>query len=140
MRLRESGPYSQRGMYLIKDITVFLDGEHGGKIGEEVDRDLQCVREQSQQSYEWHTRRTQGNFSLLKMHPLQQRRVCIIIVVSGAIARFPSKSLKISKKSLTNLTVSVVISHSLKPVKISYANGRVSVRIFYKNNLISFRF
>ena len=98
MRLRESGPYSQRGMYLIKDITVFLDGEHGGKIGEEVDRDLQCVREQSQQSYEWHTRRTQGNFSLLKMHPLQQRRVCIIIVVSGAIARFPSKSQKISYK------------------------------------------
>jgi hypothetical protein len=59
-------------------------------------------------------------------------------VVSGAIARFPSKSPKISKKSLTNLTVSVVISHSLKPVKISYANGRVSVRIFYKNNLIRF--
>ena len=74
MRLRESGPYSQRGMYLIKDITVLLDGEHGGKVGEEVDRNLQCGREQSQQSYEWHTRRTQGNFSLLKMHPLQQRR------------------------------------------------------------------
>jgi len=31
----------------------------------------------------------------------------------------------------------VVISYSLKPVKISYANGRVSVRIFYKNNLIN---
>jgi hypothetical protein len=54
--------------------------------------------------------------------------------VSGTIARFPSKSQKISKKSLTNLTVAVVISHNLKPVKISYANGRVSVRIFHKNN------
>ena len=29
----------------------------------------------------------------------------------------------------------IVISYNLKPVKISYANGRVSVRIFYKNNL-----
>jgi hypothetical protein len=43
-------------------------------------------------------------------------------------------------KSLTSLTVSVVISYSLKSLKISYANGRVSVRIFYKNNLISSRF
>jgi hypothetical protein len=32
----------------------------------------------------------------------------------------------------------VVISYSLKSLKIPYANGRVSVRIFYKNNLISF--
>ena len=31
----------------------------------------------------------------------------------------------------------VIIYYSLKPVKISYANGRVSVRIFYKNNLIN---
>jgi hypothetical protein len=31
----------------------------------------------------------------------------------------------------------VVIYYILKPVKISYANGRVSVRIFYKNNLIN---
>jgi hypothetical protein len=45
--------------------------------------------------------------------------------------------LKISTKSLMSL---VVISYNLKPVKISYANVRVSVRIFYKNNLISFRF
>jgi hypothetical protein len=44
---------------------------------------------------------------------------------------------KISKKSLISL---VVISYNLKQVKISYANGSVSVRIFYKNNLISFRF
>ena len=43
--------------------------------------------------------------------------------------------LKISKKNLMSL---VIIYYSLKPVKISYANGRVSVRIFYKNNLISF--
>ena len=42
--------------------------------------------------------------------------------------------LKISKKSPTIL---IVISYNLKPVKISYANGRVSVRIFYKNNLIN---
>jgi|LauGreDrversion4_2_1035121.scaffolds.fasta_scaffold1112484_1 hypothetical protein len=34
----------------------------------------------------------------------------------------------------------VIIYYSLKPVKISYANGRVSVRIFYKNNLTRFRF
>ena len=47
------------------------------------------------------------------------------------------KNLKISKKSPTNL---IVISYSLKQAKISYANGRVSVRIFYKNNLICFRF
>jgi hypothetical protein len=32
----------------------------------------------------------------------------------------------------------VVISYSLKSLKISYANGCVSVRIFYENNLISF--
>ena len=31
----------------------------------------------------------------------------------------------------------VVISYNLKSLKISYATGRVSVRIFYKNNLIS---
>jgi hypothetical protein len=41
---------------------------------------------------------------------------------------------KISKKSPIIL---IVISYNLKPVKISYANGRVSVRIFYKNNLIN---
>jgi len=35
-----------------------------------------------------------------------------------------------------NLTVAVVISYHLKSLKIPYANGRVSVRIFYKNNLI----
>ena len=67
-------------------------------------------------------------------HPYNAGRagcVCIIIGVSGAIARFPSKSQKISKKSLMSL---IVISYNLKPVKISYANGRVSVRIFYKNN------
>jgi hypothetical protein len=29
-------------------------------------------------------------------------------------------------------------SYNLKSLKISYANGRVSVRIFYENNLISF--
>ena len=62
--------------------------------------------------------------------------VCIIIVVSGATISHPPKNLL--QKSLTNLTVSVVISRSLKPVKISYANGRVSVRIFYKNNIICF--
>ena len=44
------------------------------------------------------------------------------------------KNLKSSKKSLTNL---IVISDRLKQAKISYANGRVSVRIFYKNNLIN---
>ncbi len=44
------------------------------------------------------------------------------------------KNLKISKKSPTNL---IVIYYSLKQAKISYANGRVSVRIFYKNNLIN---
>ena len=42
--------------------------------------------------------------------------------------------LKISKKILKSPTILIVISHNLKPVKISYANGRVSVRIFYKNN------
>jgi len=62
--------------------------------------------------------------------------VCIIIVVSGATISHPPKNLL--QKSLTNLTVSVVISHNLKPVKIPYANGRVSVRIFYKNDLIRF--
>jgi hypothetical protein len=67
--------------------------------------------------------------------------VCYKKGVSGATASHLPKNLKspkISKKSLTNLTVSVVISRSLKPVKISYANGRVSVRIFYKNNIICF--
>jgi hypothetical protein len=34
-------------------------------------------------------------------------------------------------------TILIVISYNLKPEKISYANGRVSVRIFYKNNLIN---
>ena len=32
----------------------------------------------------------------------------------------------------------IVIFYNLKPVKIPYAHGRVSVRIFCKNNLISF--
>ena len=45
--MRESEPYSQGGTYLIEDITVLLDGEHGGKVREEVDRDLQCLREKS---------------------------------------------------------------------------------------------
>jgi hypothetical protein len=31
----------------------------------------------------------------------------------------------------------IVIYYCLKSLKISYDNGRVSVRIFYKNNLIS---
>jgi hypothetical protein len=31
----------------------------------------------------------------------------------------------------------VLIYYSLKSLKISYTNGRVSVRIFYKNNLIN---
>jgi len=56
--------------------------------------------------------------------------------VSGAIARLPSKSQKISKKSPTILRL-IVISYRLKSLKTPYANGRVSVRIFYKNNLIS---
>jgi len=34
----------------------------------------------------------------------------------------------------------IVIYYCLKLKKISYDNGRVSVRIFYKNNLICFRF
>ncbi len=59
----------------------------------------------------------------------EEEEVCIIKGVSNATASRISKSQKISKKSLTNL---IVISRSLKPVKISYANGRVSVRIFYK--------
>jgi hypothetical protein len=58
--------------------------------------------------------------------------MCLRKEVSVAVARFPSKSQKISKKSFMSL---IVISYNLKPVKISYANGRVSVRIFYKNNL-----
>ena len=48
--------------------------------------------------------------------------VCRIIVVFGAIARFPSKSQNTSKKSLTNL---VVISHSLKPVRDSLSLHRM---------------
>ena len=32
-------------MYLIEDITIFLDGEHGVKVREEVDGDLQGVCE-----------------------------------------------------------------------------------------------
>ena len=60
--------------------------------------------------------------------------MCLRKEVSVAVARFPSKSQKISKKSLMSL---IVISYNLKPVKISYANGRVSVRIFNKNNLVN---
>ena len=43
----------------------------------------------------------------------------------------------ISKNLKKSPTILIVISYNLKPVKISYANGRVSVRIFYKNNLIN---
>ena len=51
-----------------------------------------------------------------------------------------SSSFQISKNLKKSPTILIVISYNLKPVKISCANGRVSVRIFYKNNLISFRF
>ena len=59
--------------------------------------------------------------------------VCIKIVVSGEKASPPSKSQINTKKSLMNL---IVIFYCPKSLKISYDNGLVSVRIFYKNNLI----
>ena len=37
-----------------------------------------------------------------------------------------------------NLTVAVLVFYCPNSLKISYDNGLVSVRIFYKNNLISF--
>ena len=54
--------------------------------------------------------------------------------VSGTTVSHLPKNLQSKKKILKSLTILIVISRSLKPVKISYANGRVSVRIFYKNN------
>ena len=57
--------------------------------------------------------------------------------VSSATASSASKSQKISKKSIMSL---VVIYYYLKSIKISYDNGHVSVRIFYKNDLMCFRF
>ena len=65
--------------------------------------------------------------------------VCFKKGVSVATASHLPKNRKSQKKILKSLTNLIVISHNLKPVKISYANGRVSVRIFYKNNLICFR-
>ena len=44
---------------------------------------------------------------------------------------------QISKNLKKSPTILIVISYNPKPVKMSYANGRVSVRIFYKNNLIN---
>ena len=64
--------------------------------------------------------------------------VCFKKGVSGATASHLPKNRKSQKKILKSLTNLIVISHNLKPVKISYAKGRVSVRIFYKNNLIRF--
>ena len=57
--------------------------------------------------------------------------MCIEIVVSGAAASHPTKSQINPKKYLMNL---VAIFCSSKSLKISYDNGLVSVRIFYKNN------
>ena len=57
----------------------------------------------------------------------------LFLAVFGSAPKKKKKS-QISKKILKSPTILIVISHSLKPVKISYANGRVSVRIFYKNN------
>ncbi len=51
--------------------------------------------------------------------------------------RLKKEKKKISKKILKPPTNLVVISYRLKQAKISYANGSVSVRIFYKNNLIN---
>ena len=61
--------------------------------------------------------------------------VCIKIVVSGANLCVYKKISNRMKKSLMSL---VVIFFNLNSLKISYANGRVSVRIFYKNDLIRF--
>ena len=55
--------------------------------------------------------------------------------VSGAN---PSSLLKISNRMKKSLMSLVVIYYNLNLLKISYQNGRVSVRIFYKNNSISF--
>ena len=37
-----------------------------------------------------------------------------------------------------SVTVTVIISYCPNSLKISYDKGRVTVRIFYKNNLVSF--
>ena len=49
----------------------------------------------------------------------------------------PPLCLKISNKMKKSLMHLVVIFNCPNSLKISYANGRVSVRIFYKNNSIS---
>jgi hypothetical protein len=66
-----------------------------------------------------------------------------VLVNSGVLhnrlsLRQISKKSQISNRMKKSLMSLVVISYSLKSLKIPYANGRVSVRIFYKNNLISF--
>ena len=55
--------------------------------------------------------------------------------MSGTAASLSTKS---QKKILKSPNILIVSSYRLKQTKISYANGRVSVRIFYKNNLICF--
>jgi len=57
--------------------------------------------------------------------------VCMEIGVSGAN---PSSLLKISNRMKKSLMSLVVIFFNLNSLKISYDYGRVSVRIFYKNN------
>ncbi len=68
---------------------------------------------------------------------LTMRKACLTSILPHTSPNLKKEKNKISnrrEKSPTNL---IVISYILKQAKISYANGRVSVRIFYKNNLIN---